>query len=178
MTNKILAISWKKITIPHIVLDHTFSFSLQSNETKSSPATELEGAKRCFGFLKNRGLRIDTFISDRHKGIAKWIKESQNLTSHFYNIWHVVRSITKKLVKIGKEKDCDIILEWVKAVRNHLYWAATTTKSGFGDLIAAKWSSFMRHVANKHNNHPNNLYQKCSHEETLEPDRNWIKIGK
>eukprot|EP00794_Sanderia_malayensis_P012394 gene12394-biopygen9879 len=112
----------------------------------------------------------------RHKGITKWMKESQNLTSHFYDIWHVARTITKKLAKSAKEKHCEILLEWVKAVRNHLYWAATTTKSGFGDLIAAKWTSFMRHVANVHENHPNELYKKCSHEENL-ADRNWIKIG-
>ena len=79
------------------------------------------------------------------------------------------------MLKAGKETDCRIIKDWVKGVRNHLYWAATTTKAGFGELIGAKWSSFMRHVADKHDNHPNELYKKCTHEE-LEP-RDWIKIG-
>ena len=39
----------------------------------------------------------------------------------------------------------------------------------------AKWKSFLRHVANKHANHPDPLYHKCNHEEL--PPRKWIKIG-
>lgn len=38
---------------------------------------ELDGAKRCFQFIKDAGLKVTSFISDRHKGIAKWIRESQ-----------------------------------------------------------------------------------------------------
>ena len=34
----------------------------------------------------------------------------------------------------------------------------------------------MRHVGNKHNNHPDPLFPKCAHEE-LEK-RKWIKVGK
>ena len=33
----------------------------------------------------------------------------------------------------------------------------------------------MRHIANKHDEHPNQLYNKCAHVE-LEP-REWIPIG-
>lgn len=47
---------------------------------------------------------------------------------------------------------------------------------GFEELILAKWKSFMRHVSNKHDDHPDTLFPKCAHEE-LEP-RVWIKIGK
>lgn len=53
---------------------------------------ELEGAKRCFGFLHQLGLNISVFVSDRHRGIAKWIRETCTNTSHFYDIWHVARS--------------------------------------------------------------------------------------
>ena len=44
-------------------------------------------------------------------------------------------------------------------------------------MILAKWSSFMRHVANKHDGHPDPLFVKCAHDDELEP-RVWIKIGK
>ena len=137
---------------------------------------ELEGAKRSFAFLKAKGLPINRFVSDRHTGIAKWIRECQRDTKHFYDIWHVARSVTKKMLKVGKEKDCEIILSWIKGVRNHLYWCATSTKEGFGDMIFAKWYSFLKHVANKHD-HSSNLFKKCAHEELEEP-RHWIKNGK
>ena len=35
---------------------------------------ELEGAKRSFNFLQTAGVAIKVFISDRHRGIAKWIR--------------------------------------------------------------------------------------------------------
>ena len=149
---------------------------MQSNETGSSNATELEGAKRCFNSLHLQNVRVDTFISDRHKSIAKWIRDCQKDTKHFFDIWHIARSITKKMLKAGREKGFQIITEWIAGVRNHLYWAASTTKAGFEDMIEAKWTSFMRHVAGKHDSHPNALFQKCLHDE-LEP-RKWIRIGK
>lgn len=65
--------------------------------------------------------------------------------------------------------------EWIAGAQNHLYWAARTAKAGFEDMIEAKWTSFIRHAAGKHENHPNVLFQKCLHDE-LEP-RKWIRIG-
>ena len=86
-------------------------------------------------------------MSDRHRGIAKWIREVCKETTHYYDIWHVARSVTKKLLAASKEKGCEIIKEWSKGIRRHLYWSATSTKPGFSKLILAKWKSFLRHVA-------------------------------
>ena len=84
-----------------------FFLSSQANETGSSNAMELEGAKRSFNFLKSMGLSVATFISDRHRGIAKWIRQNQPQTSHYFDIWHVARSINKKLLKASQEKGCE-----------------------------------------------------------------------
>ena len=115
------------------------------------------------------------FISDRHRSIAKWIRESCVDTYHFFDIWHVARSITKKLLKGSKEKGCEIIAHWIRRIRKHLYWCATSTKQGFGALIVANWNSFLRRVANKHKDHPDPMYKECNHGD-LEP-RKWIKVG-
>ena len=111
---------------------------------------ELEGCKRSFQFLKVLGLSISAFISDRHRSIAKWIRESCPSTKYYFDIWHVARTITKKLLKASKEKGCEVISSWIRGIRKHLYWCATSSKPGFGSLISAKWHSFLRHVANKH----------------------------
>ena len=152
-----------------------FSFSSFANETGGSQQMELEGCKRSFQFLKLLGLSISVFISDRHRSIAKWIRESCPSTKHYFDIWHVVRTITKKLLKASKEKGCEVISSWIRGIRKHLYWCATSSKSGFGSLISAKWHSFLRHVANKHKNHPDPLYTKWNHGD-LER-RKWIKVG-
>ncbi len=78
--------------------------------------------------------------------------------------------------KAGKEKGNEVILLWMKAIRRHLYWCARSKKQGFGDLIVAKWKSIVRHISNKHDYHPFELYARCAHGET-EP-RAWIPVGK
>ena len=138
---------------------------------------ELAGAKQCFSFLEAGGVKIKKFISDRHAGIAKWVREMRPETNHFHDIWYVARSITKKLLKASKENGCEILLHWIKGIRNHLYWCTTSTKEGFEDMILAKWRSFKNHIANRHEGHASNLFPKSAHAE-LETPREWIKIGK
>lgn len=137
---------------------------------------ELLGAKKCFEKLQKEKVSVSTFVSDRHTGIAKWIKDHQTSTHHFYDIWHVARSVCKKIAQAAKEKGLDRLQHWVKGIRRHLYWCILSTRRGFGALISAKWTSIMRHVANKHDGHDNPLFPKCKHQD-LER-RKWIKIGK
>ena len=147
----------------------------QANESGGSQQTELEGMKRSMSFLENLQVPVHVFISDRHRGIAKWIRENRPQIAHYYDIWHVARSITKKMLKAGKQKGFEIIKDWVRGVRNHVYWCATSTKQGFEELIVAKWNSFLSHVSNTHTNLPDELFKKCQHED-LE-NRKWIKVG-
>ena len=100
----------------------------------------LEGAKRCFSYLQNNAqVKIPVFISDRHSGISKWIREKQPNTAHYYDIWHVAKTVTKRVLKASKNKGCEILKDWTKAIKNHLYWCVTSTKQGFVDLVRAKW---------------------------------------
>ena len=153
-----------------------FSLVNQANETGGSSQMELEGAKRAFAYLTSVGLKIAVFVSDRHRGIAKWLRECQPNTAHFFDIWHVARSIGKKMLKLSKQKGCERISQWIKGVRNHLHWCASSTKQGFKELIAAKWMSLMRHISNKHDNHQTPLFDKCAHGADIDK-RKWIKIG-
>ena len=137
---------------------------------------ELEGAKKCLQYLLDRGIPVPEFTSDRHVGIAKWLREQHPEIAHYFDIWHLARSITKKIVKVSKDKDCGKLKEWLQAIRNHLYWCAASSRQGFKELIIAKLESLIRHIANKHENHGSDLFPRCAHEE-LEP-RLWIKVGK
>lgn len=64
---------------------------------------ELEGAKHAFSYLQSVGLAVVVFISDRHRDIAKWIRESQPGWAHYFDIWHIARSIGKMLLQLDKE---------------------------------------------------------------------------
>ena len=136
---------------------------------------ELDGAQHCFTFLKE-GLQIPIFISDHHKGIAKWICTSERGTKHFNDLWHVSKGLSKKIRKASKENGCGILNDWMKGIRNHLYWSAMSTKMGYGEMIVAKWKSIVRHVTNKHDDHPDQLFKACAHGELEE--RLWLQVGK
>ena len=76
------------------------------------------------------------------------------------------------MTKIGKEANCEEINLWIRACENHLSWSATSTSSGEGSVIAAKFSSFMGHIVDKHKNLDNPLFNKCAHGEVEQ--RQWL----
>ena len=73
--------------------------------------------------------------------------ESASQTKHFFDIWHIARSIGKVMLKTSKFKGFEIIKYWMKGVRNHLYWCAASTKPRFEQMIVAKWKSIVQHIS-------------------------------
>ena len=94
---------------------------------------------------------------------------------HFVDIWHVSKGLSKKILKASKEKECGILKDRMKWIRNHLYWYALSTNPDFGKLIVAKWKSFIRHVAKKVHGQNDPSFPDCAHDHLEE--RKWIKIG-
>ncbi len=80
--------------------------------------------------------------------------------------------IRKVLSKIGKEKESEAVNEWIRPCENHLHWSATSTFSGNGLVIWAKFKSFLRHMVNKHSDHSDPLFNKCAHGTNI-PARKW-----
>lgn len=78
-------------------------------------------------------------------------------------------------MKLVKEGDCTELVEWVRPCENHLYWSATSTQSGNGRIILAKFTSFLSHITNKHDGLEDPLYNKCAHGD-LTPKK-WILPG-
>ena len=84
--------------------------------------------------------------------------------------------VTKVLTKIAKVSGCESLGEWIKPCTNHLYWSARTTQDGNREVIWAKFSSFLSHVINKHENLDNPVFNKCAHDEQIQP-RKWLDKG-
>ena len=59
---------------------------------KNSAWMELVGLQRCLEFLLLKELVVATIVTDRHRQIAKWLRENRPDISHLYDIWHVGRS--------------------------------------------------------------------------------------
>ena len=61
---------------------------------KSSYHLEQEGLTRGIKFLESQALVINTFVSDSHVQIRKWVKENLPHTQHYFDIWHVAKGIS------------------------------------------------------------------------------------
>uniref|UniRef100_A0A1X7TXK2 Mutator-like transposase domain-containing protein n=1 Tax=Amphimedon queenslandica TaxID=400682 RepID=A0A1X7TXK2_AMPQE len=146
---------------------------VQSNKVSGSPNMEKEGLIRTFKFFENTEVRVGTLVTDRHSGIAKFIREKYPQITYCYDGWHVAKSLRKKIEKLVKEKDCGIVGEWLKSIVNHLYWSAVSTPSGNSDVILAKWLSLDNHIQNKHS-HSSKHFKKCLHRR-ITRCRKWLK---
>ena len=62
----------------------------------------------------------------------------------------------------GNKKEFAPILEWVRSIINHLYWAVMSTNPGDFTMITAKWESVINHIQNIHDGHGSRL-PKCLH---------------
>ena len=102
----------------------TCTFKFQANETKgnSSQQMELLGLQRSIQKCIDSEVPVSQFVSDRHRGVAKWLREEHPAIKHYFDIWHIARTLTKKLIKAGNENNCQIINKWTATIRNHLYW--------------------------------------------------------
>lgn len=87
-----------------------------------------------------------------------------------------VIEIQKVLLKLSKEKGCELVGRWQKACVRHFYWAVTSTQEGLGELKLAKFQTLLYHVINKHKDLPNRLFNACAHGDNVTP-RVWMHKG-
>lgn len=81
--------------------------------------------------------------------------------------------IRKVLYKIAKEKGCEVLGDWINPCERHLHWSATSTFSGNGKIILAKFKAFLSHVLNNHSNLDDPLFNKCAHVTKPSQVANW-----
>ena len=139
---------------------------VQSTQVKSSNNMELKGLQMMFHILSQFNIVVKALVTDRHKQIAKWVRENMPGVKHYYDCWHVAKSIKKKLQNLAKKKPCSLVGEWTKSVINHFYWCVQSTEPGNKVLVEAKWKSLLNHVQNKHEH--DGIYPKCLHQPLTE----------
>ena len=71
-----------------------FSTFVQSNEIGGSYHMEKEGLQRVLKFLQQEKLTVEVLVTDRHKQINKWLRESYPSITHYYDVWHVAKGET------------------------------------------------------------------------------------
>lgn len=156
---------------------------VQANQAGSSAGMEFLAFQKAFTFLLGTAMIVKSFISDRHTSIAKWMKEdclrrcreienqrcNTSLTAGIF----IAKKIQKVLIKLSKEKNCEIIGRWRKACVHQFYWAVTSNKETLEGLKLAKFHAFVSHVLSKHTGLPNPAFNACAHEIITTP-RVWM----
>ena len=87
---------------------------------------EREGLKRCMENIDEKGRKIMVVATDRHVGIRADMKRNFTEVDHQFDVWHLSKSITKKLTEKAKKKECADLSLWIRSISNHLWWCAKT----------------------------------------------------
>jgi len=77
---------------------------------------EYMGFQRSMTFLLGAGISISTFISDRHTGIAKHMREQLTKITHYFDLWHLKKSKTLYFVFVYCVVYCVSLLTLVLTV--------------------------------------------------------------
>ena len=148
------------------------------SEAGSSQGCEKEGFIRCRNELKANNIPFELLATDRHPGISKYMKELDEEDLE-YDLWHVAKSVKKKLFKASKKKGCAEIAPWIKSISDHLWWCSETSK-GNAELLIQRWLSLKYHVANIHDWTIDGRKSSCCHEplsaEKVKKTK-WLKPG-
>ncbi|XP_051510706.1 uncharacterized protein LOC127415798 isoform X2 [Myxocyprinus asiaticus] len=146
---------------------------VQSNEVGGRYHMEKEGLKRCLDLLESNSLTVDYIVTDRHPQIQKYLRE-RNITQYF-DVRHFEKGLSKKLDKLSKNKDCEVLKRWRRSIKNHVYWSATSSTSGPEKV--AKWTSLINHLQNVHV-HEDPIFPKCAHPDRVSRDpKKWFQRG-
>ena len=102
-----------------------------------------------------------------------------SIICNIVTVYEFCTGFRKKLDKLGKQKDCELVSEWQKSIINHLYWCVSSTPADDGELIKAKWLSLDNHIHNVHRRH-GKKFPKCAHGRLGRQNRNrkWLQRRK
>ena len=167
-------------TMMHEASGKVIDFSLvQVSEVTSSNAMEYEACKRSLDKLLGASIPIRCLTTDRHVTITAKMRSDYPHIVHQYDVWHLSKSITKKLLALAKRKFNEELAPWIKSVSNHLWWSVATC-NGDPKLLIEKWLSIINHVSNKHEWRGCSIFTKCEHHQLTEAQQKeikWLKPG-
>ncbi|XP_069821644.1 uncharacterized protein [Dendropsophus ebraccatus] len=149
-----------------------------------TPQVTLEDLEK-IGFLKameelqtiNANVKI--IVTGRSVAIKEILEESYPDIIHHIDLWHLSRSIGEEVLMAAKNKDCEILHQWVEAIRNHLWWSSCTCCKN-PDLLIQKWKSIIQHVTNVHEWDGDSDCRACHHPplpEDVVNSTNWLERG-
>ncbi|XP_044125398.1 uncharacterized protein LOC122920189 [Bufo gargarizans] len=146
------------------------------------PQVTLEGLEK-IGFQKSMGelqtmnAEVKMIVTDRSVAIQEILKDHYPGIIHQLDLWHLSKSIGHEVLMAAKREDCEILYQWVEAIRNHIWWSFCTCCKN-PDLFIEKWKSVLQHVTNVHEWGGDSDCKACHHPplpEEVVNNTNWLK---
>ncbi|XP_075692944.1 uncharacterized protein LOC142660247 [Rhinoderma darwinii] len=135
------------------------------------------GFQKAIGELQAMNADVKMIVTDRNVAIQEILKENYPGIVHQFDLWHLSKSIGNEVLLAAKHKDCEILSQWVEAIRNHIWWCSCTCSKN-PDLLIQKWKSVIQHVTNVHEWDGDGDCKACHHPplpEDVLNNTNWME---
>ncbi|KAJ8885265.1 hypothetical protein PR048_011462 [Dryococelus australis] len=115
-------------------------------------------------------LKVTLFVSDRHCGIHKLMRTKYPSITHEFDVWHLSKSLAKKLKAIGKHSY--LIQAWSQSIINNLWWSSKACDNN-EEMLLEKFTSILHHITDVHKKDGNKFVNACEHDDLL--TRKWLQ---
>ena len=135
-------------------------------EAASSVGMERVRSESVLRFLLNLDVKVKVIAIDRSATVIKFLKDNFPFLEMQHDLWHIGKSIKKKLKALPKPSDQQEVSVWCQAIINHLYYFATTS-DGNAELLLEKWHSVLYHITGVHSwcsDSDFKLHKSCDHD--------------
>ena len=146
---------------------------------KNSNAMEPMGLKKCLDSLNQFDINIAVLTTDRHVTIRKIMRLEYPTIIHQFDVWHLVKSITKRLTALAKVKGNENLFDWIQSLNNHFWWCAESC-NGDAEVLREKWQSAVYHTAGIHSWKDKKHFHACQHDPLSDEDKrgiSWLRAG-
>ncbi|KAJ8048039.1 hypothetical protein HOLleu_00198 [Holothuria leucospilota] len=137
------------------------------------------GFQNCMKSFDESGLTSDVLATDRHVRIRKVLRAEFPDVDHEFDIWHLTKSVSKKLTTKTTFKECEELGPWINSVKNHL-WRCAQNCNGNYEVLLEMWTSIVHHVNNVYHWNSAQYFYRCAHDQLSENDarsEKWIAPG-
>ncbi|XP_020786323.2 uncharacterized protein LOC110165467 [Boleophthalmus pectinirostris] len=150
---------------------------MHSSDKRETQRNSVTVEKHCFlKCMKEimKDLTVKEVCTDAHSQISSLFKSGEYKDKgikHSLDVWHGAKTLSKKILAAGRQKDCSLLLTWNRDITNHFWFCCKTaeTYEHFMDL----WTGLLHHVTGVHQW----CFGSCDHD-LLESERNKPLIPK
>ena len=118
-------------------------------EAHSSVGMEKIGLKSCLDYVLHHSVPVTVLATDRSPSIINVMKTDYSHINHQHDIWHLSKSLKKKILAVSKKKSTCILNEWLRSIINHLYYSVQNCDKDENKLIEL-WLSELNHIRGIH----------------------------